>query len=56
MTSAVLKQWLIQQREIKASFVYVIFAVLLVKIKRLAVILNFQIPGTSTFVADVYYF
>jgi len=29
---AVLKQWLLQQRETEASFVYIIFAVLLVKI------------------------
>jgi len=29
---AVLKQWLLQQRETEASFVYIIFVVLLVKI------------------------
>jgi len=29
---AVLKQWLLQQRETEASFVYIIFAVLLVEI------------------------
>ena len=52
---AVLKQWLLQQRETEAKFVYIIFAVLLVKIIfmvfkwRLAAILNLQIPGTSTF-------
>jgi len=29
---ALLKQWLLQQRETEASFVYIIFAILLVKI------------------------
>jgi len=29
---AVLKQWLLQQRETEATFVYIIFAVLLLKI------------------------